>query len=335
MTWTWVPGYAGGMRGNGMNHDIDRAEADSQIKKGTVALPQAVALAYEKQLDHDPRWALMEGSRHFEEKSAVFDALRKIARRLKDLNIPYAVVGGMALFQHGLRRFTEDVDILVTKEDLRTIHNQLEELGYLPPRSRSKHLRDTELGVRIEFLTSGAYPGDGREKPVVFPEPGPVSFEADGVCYVNLPTLIELKLASGMTGSGRRKDLSDVLELIKILNLNEEFSQQLNPFVRDQYQELYKESVKRYVALWRNKWITAHAQSVEEMAAALRMAANHLEAMLKDGVTLEPNGGIEDDYARLITLDPEVAKKYDMVEESEFWMEADDEPDSRSGHESI
>ena len=26
-----------------------------------------------------------------------------------------------------------------------------------------------------------------------------------------------------------------------------------------------------------------------------------------------------DDYARLVTTDPDVAKKYDMVEESEFW----------------
>jgi hypothetical protein len=31
----------------------------------------------------------------------------------------------------------------------------------------------------------------------------------------NLPTLIELKLASGMTNAGRLKDLADVQELIK------------------------------------------------------------------------------------------------------------------------
>src|SRR5438445_119890 len=64
---------------------------------------------YEKRLDKDSRWALSEGSRHFEGKSAVFDALRKVTKRLNDLGIPYAVVGGMALFHHGLRRFTEDV----------------------------------------------------------------------------------------------------------------------------------------------------------------------------------------------------------------------------------
>lgn len=70
---------------------------------------------YEAELDKDSRWALSEGSRHFDKKSAVFKALHKITKRLEDLSIPYAVVEGMALFEHGLRRFTEDVDILVTK----------------------------------------------------------------------------------------------------------------------------------------------------------------------------------------------------------------------------
>jgi Uncharacterised nucleotidyltransferase len=72
-------------------------------------------------------------NRHCEETSAVFDALRKITNRLNEVGIPYAVVGGVALFQHRLQRFTVDVDILVTKDDLRRIHNELEGLGYLAP----------------------------------------------------------------------------------------------------------------------------------------------------------------------------------------------------------
>ena len=61
-------------------------------------------VCYEDLLNRDPRWALSEGSRHFEENSAVFKALHNIAQRLKALDIPYAVVGGMALFRYGLRR---------------------------------------------------------------------------------------------------------------------------------------------------------------------------------------------------------------------------------------
>lgn len=195
--------------------------------------------SYEELLNRDPRWALSEGSRHFEEDSAVFKAFHDITQRLRSLGIPYAVVGGMALFRHGLRRFTEDVDLLVTKEDLKRIHQELEGLGYLPPFPNSKHLRDTQFGVKIEFLTTGDYPGDGKPKPVTFPDPRAESFEAEGISYIKLPKLVELKLASGMTNPGRLKDLSDVLELIKVLDLPVDFANQLDPFVKDKFEELW------------------------------------------------------------------------------------------------
>jgi hypothetical protein len=178
------------------------------------------AAVYEDFLDQDWDFALRQGSGHFEGKSAVQEALNKVTRRLDELGIPYAVAGGMALFRHGFRRFTEDVDILVTAEGLAAIHAHLEGSGYRPPFAHSKNLRDTELGVRIEFLVSGEYPGDGRPKPVAFPEPVAVSIELDGVKYLGLPSLIELKLASGMTNASRMKDLADVLELIKIMAHN-------------------------------------------------------------------------------------------------------------------
>ena len=185
---------------------------------------------------------MSEGSRHFEEDSAVFQALYKIGPCLKVLGIAYAVVGGMALFRPGLRRFTEDIDILVTKGDLKIIHEKLAGLGYLPHFTNRQHLRDTQTGVKIEFLTTDDFPGDGKNKPVSFPDPRNVSFEADGISYVNLPTLVELKLASGMTNPGRLKDLADVLELIKVLNLSSDFVNQLNPFVRGKFNDLWQDA---------------------------------------------------------------------------------------------
>jgi hypothetical protein len=194
---------------------------------------------YEEQLNRDLDWALNEGGMHFEERSAVHRAMHKIAKRLDDLRIPYAIVGGMALFLHGFRRFTEDVDLLVTREGLQEAHRQLEGKGYLPPFSGSKQLRDTENGVRIEFLVTGDFPGDGKPKPVAFPDPADVSDEKRGLRVVQLPKLIELKLASGMTNPGRLKDLSDVQELIRVLSLPADLALQLNPFVRDQYEKLW------------------------------------------------------------------------------------------------
>jgi Uncharacterised nucleotidyltransferase len=211
-----------------------------------IVAPTPGVPIYEELLNRDPRWALSEGSRHFEENSAVFKALHNVTSRLKSLGIPYAVVGGMALFRHGLRRFTEDVDLLVTKQDLEAIHEKLEGLGYLPAFPNSKHLRDTQLGVMIEFLTTGDYPGDGKPKPVSFPDPKHVSFEADGISYIKLPKLVELKLASGMTNPGRLKDLSDVLEVIKALTLPIEFASQLDPFVQDKFKELWRDAMSPY-----------------------------------------------------------------------------------------
>jgi hypothetical protein len=92
--------------------------------------------------------------------------------------------------------------------------------------------------VRIEFLVTGEFPGDGKEKPVVFPHPDMVSDTIQSVRVINLATLIELKLASGMTGKGRLQDLADVQRLIIEHQLTEDYAQRLNPYVRKNFLEL-------------------------------------------------------------------------------------------------
>jgi hypothetical protein len=154
------------------------------------------------------------------------------------LQIPYAIAGGMALFAHGLRRFTEDVDILIDASGLSRIHRELAGLGYVRLFPQSNSIRDAASGVRVEFLITGQFPGDGGPKPVAFPDPDKVAVELAGIRYVNLPTLVELKLASGMTNIGRLKDLADVQELIKVLALKPVFAQQLHPYVQAKFLEL-------------------------------------------------------------------------------------------------
>jgi hypothetical protein len=176
----------------------------SNVSSGTIP--------YEQRLDADFEWALREGRMHFEEGNAVHKTLRRITKRLDELGVPYAVAGGMALYFHGYRRFTEHVDILVSRESLKSIHENLEGRGYLPPSAGSKNLRDTEQGVKIEFLVAGRFPGDGKPKPIVFPEPGSARTEIAGMSVLTLENLIELKLVSGMQPH-RLRDLGDVQEL--------------------------------------------------------------------------------------------------------------------------
>jgi len=194
---------------------------------------------YEHELDMDVDRAMREAAMYFEEKNTVHLSLRSITEKLDALNIPYVVVGGMAMFLHGYRRFTEDVDLLVTPEGLKAIHEALEGRGYLPPFTGSKQLRDTVNGVRIEFLVTGGFPGDGKPKPVAFPDPVECSQLIGNMRCLKLENLLELKLASGMTNPGRLKDLADVQEMIRHLNLPLKQVDSLNPYVQEKFREMW------------------------------------------------------------------------------------------------
>src|SRR5262249_6096727 len=89
------------------------------------------------------------------------------------------------------------------------------------------------------FLTTGGYPGDGKPKPVSFPDPREESIILDGFPCLTLPRLIELKIASGISSPGRVKDLGDAQEVIRTLALPRNFAEQLNPFVGEKYEELW------------------------------------------------------------------------------------------------
>lgn len=277
---------------------------------------------FERRLDADLEWAMSEGSLFFEDRGKVQESLARVTRRLNELGIPYAVAGGMALYRHGFRRFTEDVDILVTRDGLKKIHEALDGRGFVRPFEKSKNLRDADTGVKIEFLLTGDYPGDGKPKEVAFPDPADVAVDSGEVKILGLPSLITLKLASGISGADRKKDLVDVEELVKTLGLDESFAANLPASVQSAYQEICQRLAsvkKRYISLWRNKWLTSNATTIEDMIQLMNSAVDELEAMRKDGVLLDPEGGTSDDYAYLYTQDPAVAKKYGMEPEDEYF----------------
>jgi hypothetical protein len=181
-----------------------------------------------------------EGQRYFMGEGKLNNALMRLVADLKEHQIDYQVIAEIALMAHGYPRFTEDIDIILTPDDLEKFHRELIGLGYAPafPGAR-KRLRSTRDGTPIEVIASGDFPGDGRPKAVAFPTPAEDSVEIDGVKFPTLEKLIELKLASGMTAPDRLKDLADVQELIKIRGLSSEFADKLNPYVREKYLELF------------------------------------------------------------------------------------------------
>jgi hypothetical protein len=198
-------------------------------------------LTYEDKLDRDSAWALEEGGMFFDRRSAVHDTLTRLTKSLDDLQIEYAVAGAMAMFLHGYRRFTEDVDLIVTKDGLAKIHEALEGRGYVKPIAASKNLRDAQNGVKIDFIISGQFPGDGKPGPVAFPAPGEASEVQNGIRVVSLAKLVELKLASGQAAH-RLKDLGDVQEIIRHFKLPLEFAGRLDPSLQAQFRRIWTDT---------------------------------------------------------------------------------------------
>ena len=181
-----------------------------------------------------------EGLRYLMGEGNLNNALAQLCEDLDAHGIDYMVVGAVALMAHGYPRFTEDIDLVLTREGLEAFHRELIGLGYLPAfEGARKRLRATRGGVPVEVILAGEYPGDGKPKPVSFPEPVSASVEMDGVRVVTLERLVELKLASGMTAPDRLKDLADVQELIKARGLGNGFADRLDPYVRDEYLRLW------------------------------------------------------------------------------------------------
>jgi len=186
-----------------------------------------------------------EARRYFMGEGTLNKTLARLSSDLEQRGIDYMVIGAVALLAHGYPRFTEDIDLVMTAGGLQKFHEELVGLGYTPafPGAR-KRLRSTTDNVSIEVMTTGEYPGDGKPKPVSMPAPAEASTEIDGIKFVTLEKLIELKLASGISAADRLKDLADVQELIKIRKLDADFALKLDPYVRAKYLEL-EEAVRK------------------------------------------------------------------------------------------
>src|SRR5947209_3540100 len=114
-----------------------------------------------------PVSAYGEALRFFGGKGMINDALLRIVEDLDRHHIKYALVGALALNQHGFQRLTVDIDLLMTPESLEIFRNELVGLGYRPAFTGAKRkFRTTAENIPIDVITSGEYPGDGLPKSV-------------------------------------------------------------------------------------------------------------------------------------------------------------------------
>jgi hypothetical protein len=156
--------------------------------------------------------------------------------------IPFGIIGAIAMRHHGYWRFTEDLDILTSREGLAKIHAKLVGRGLVPRAAGlRKKLRHTGFKVNIDIVTEGEHAGS-KESPIVFPAPDSQAFiEVEGLRIATLETLIALKITSGVWAH-RDQDFADVQKLIRSNQLSDAFAAQLPAVLRDKYLELLARS---------------------------------------------------------------------------------------------
>jgi len=170
----------------------------------------------------------------------VHKAVTRLVSILESEGLPYAIIGALALNEYGHRRVTVDVDLVMRDEDLQRFKRTWLGRGYAERVPGTGKLIDTEVGVHIDVLSTGRFPGDDRPKPIAFPDPATTAIRGEPFALLPVERWIELKLASGMVAPHRLKDLADVQELIRSARLTQSLAEQLDPWVREKFLELWR-----------------------------------------------------------------------------------------------
>src|SRR5438552_750595 len=177
--------------------------------------------------------------RFFMGQAEAQQALYRLTAILEAEGLPYAIIGAFALNEYGHRRVTVDVDLVMREEDLQEFKRRHLGKGYAERVPGTGKLLDTELGVNVDVLSTGRFPGDDKPKPIAFPDPATTAMRGERFALLPMPRYIELKLASGMVAPHRGKDLVDVQELIRSAGLSLDVAMELHPWVRDKFLELW------------------------------------------------------------------------------------------------
>ncbi len=175
-------------------------ELDTSLDPIDISGPHAAEARFVEGVDYCGRFLMG--------MSEVHEALYKLTKILEEEQLPYAIIGALALNEYGHKRATVGVDLVMRDEDLQEFKQRHLGRGYAERVPATGKLLDTVHNVHIDVLS--------------------------------MPLYIELELASGMVAPHRAKDLVDVQELIKSAGLPRETADELDPWVRAKFLELWE-----------------------------------------------------------------------------------------------
>jgi hypothetical protein len=123
--------------------------------------------------------------------------------------------GGWAVWRHGyVGRVTQDIDVALPQNRVEEFLRVAVVAGFQTlsqPEGHWPKLVHRETGIEVDILPEGGRPGTStRPAPTTIRSPRSMGASGWALRYMDLPSLIELKLAAG-----RARDDSDVVELLR------------------------------------------------------------------------------------------------------------------------
>jgi hypothetical protein len=169
-------------------------------------------------------------------RSELMEVIRRFHEVCRSRNLPYCVVGGMAVIRNGAVRTTAGIDVLTLKKEWSSI---LPLDGEIEGRGPDSCI-DTKTGITIDIL----FADDDWGMVIDMPDPRTAGEydEANGARFLGLHDLVQLKMAVHLSKlkefgpATAAKDLADVQELIgnNLPQFSGEILSGYHPAVREQ-----------------------------------------------------------------------------------------------------
>jgi hypothetical protein len=141
--------------------------------------------------------------------------ISSIDRVLHAVGCEAVLAGGWAVWRHGYAaRVTQDVDVVLPADGVAEFLRVASSSGFDVPNAvpgRWPKVVHRETQITVDILPEGERPGTpSRPAPTTIPAPAAMGGVPSSLSYIDLPHLIELKLAAG-----RARDHADVVELLR------------------------------------------------------------------------------------------------------------------------
>jgi hypothetical protein len=168
---------------------------------------------------------------------------RRVTESLNDANIPYAVIGGMAV-QHWVAqvdesvvRNTRDVDIILNRDDLPRAIEALEKVGFIYRHAASVTMFMDGPDAKARDAVHVVFAGE-KVRPT-YPEPVPLIEDfvlMQAAKTLPLESLVRMKLTSN-----RDKDRVHIRDMVSVGLIDKSWNERFSPELRDRLQQLLED----------------------------------------------------------------------------------------------